>query len=242
MLMRDEMLQRFLRFWSFCLIPILFATSCLVAQADEWKTSHAQFLLLTQKGGVASAFAHNHVIAAPGDSLRIEGQSPLPQRASFKVAVADLLVDDAEILKSVSGRMQELGVVDAPYAPISDGDRQEIWKNMLDEGQLHAERFPELQVEASGFRRREGGELPEKSKFVPTHEADFKFTVRGKTHSLVMPLAVDLSESEMTIEGFARAKFSDFGIEPYSAFLGAVKNQDEFTFYLKLSGEWIKTP
>jgi hypothetical protein len=38
----------------------------------------------------------------------------------------------------------------------------------------------------------------------------------------------------LTIEGVGSARFTDFGIKPFSAFMGAVKNLDEFHLYLNL--------
>ena len=43
-----------------------------------------------------------------------------------------------------------------------------------------------------------------------------------------------LDDGLLTIEAVAVAKFSDFGIRPYSALLGAVKNLDEFHLFLSL--------
>ena len=39
---------------------------------------------------------------------------------------------------------------------------------------------------------------------------------------------------ELSIEAVGEFTFEEFGIEPYSAFLGSVKNKNEFFIYLNL--------
>lgn len=46
----------------------------------------------------------------------------------------------------------------------------------------------------------------------------------------------------LTVEATGAFLFTDFGIEPYSAFLGLVKVADPFHLYLRLVAETVDRP
>jgi polyisoprenoid-binding protein YceI len=61
-----------------------------------------------------------------------------------------------------------------------------------------------------------------------------RFTLHGVTREIAVP--VTIAEKGNVIEGRTSfwIKTSDYGIKPYSAFLGAVGNKDELQIHLKL--------
>ena len=61
-----------------------------------------------------------------------------------------------------------------------------------------------------------------------------RLTIRDRT--LERKLAAVWSEKEdvLTAETFAELRFSDFGIQPYSTMLGAIRNDDRFHLYVNV--------
>ncbi len=57
-----------------------------------------------------------------------------------------------------------------------------------------------------------------------------------------VPARYELADGILTIEAIGAFNFTDFGIKPYSAFLGAVKNEDEFHVYVNLSARSTRKP
>jgi len=68
-----------------------------------------------------------------------------------------------------------------------------------------------------------------------THQAQVALTVHRTT--VIRPAVVRFDElgDEMRIEAVGQFRFTDFGIEPYSAFLGAVKHLDGFYVYVNFT-------
>lgn len=207
------------------------------------------FAVITRKGGVASALAHNHFIYAKGYSMQVEpGDGPTqPRSARVVFDVEGLVIDDPAVIEAAGRRLQELGIAHAQFSALSDSDRKNIREHMLAEGQLWAEKFPRIEVIATGFRSREAkiGALDANA------EADFEFRIRGQSVKKVVPLMIKSSASakgsgqsqssasgHVTVEGLVAARFTEFGFKPYSGLLGAVRNEDEFHFYIRTEGLW----
>ena len=204
------------------------------------------FAVVTQKGGVASAFAHNHFIVARNYEINVQpGSSVLePAKVTLQFDAKNLEVDPFKIAEFAAPRLVNLGLSHAQFTDLSASDRKTIAENMLAEDQLNAAKYPVIEVEASNFRQK-GGQIGTQES---NYEADFVFKIRGSTVKKVVPLLISQREvqeggspvSLIQIEGLVSEKFQSFGFNAYSGLLGAVKNKDEFHFYLKTEGTWIK--
>ncbi|MBY0278007.1 YceI family protein [Candidatus Binatia bacterium] len=165
------------------------------------------------KAGAASAFAHDHVLRATRWQATLDASAePLALRAEVRVDVAALEVDEP-------ATRARHGLDGA----LSDGDRQQVRDNMLGPGQLDAAAHPEIRFAATRIDRdaerfRLAGEL----------------SVHGVTRRVEVPLAIVADGDAYTARGRLRVRQSDFGIRPYSAFLGAVRTQDEVEIVFSL--------
>ena len=214
-------------------------------------SSQSTFAVVTRKAGLASALAHHHFIYAKGYSIKVESgestRAPVSARVVFDAEA--LMVDDPAAIDPASSRLMEWGVDHAKFSELSDSDRKTIREGMLAEGQLWAQKFPRIEAVASDFKQRAG----KVGSIETTHEAQFVFTIRGRSVTKTVPLrivpmpgagvpagaAVEASErGPFLIEGLTTARFTEFGFEPYSGFLGAVRNDDTFHFYLRTQGLW----
>ncbi len=188
--------------------------------------------VVIQTTGIASRFAPDHLIHASSYdiTLHLDPHEPEEARFSGRIPVADLVVDEGGLREELEGRLLELGILDDPYDEISEEDRERIRSSMLDEGQLDAAEHPLIEVEVVEIR--------------PSREDAFPWTVIGALTArgvrVEAPLRARMEEEEgggVHVESWGAFQFSDLGIEPYSAFLGAVRNRDEFHLYMSLVAE-----
>jgi hypothetical protein len=190
--------------------------------------------VLTHKGGFAAGKAHDHLVAAgdPAIDLHWDPSDPLATRFELRAEVAKLRVDEDPLRAELFPRLRSLGLLEQPFAALTDAQRADIRDAMLSRKQLDAARFPELKarlvsVTPSPLRL---GEVDF------SHAGIVELTIHGKT--VQRPFQARFSAAEggavTRLEAVGEATFGELGIEPYSAFLGAVKNLDRFHFYLLL--------
>ncbi|HEX9736005.1 MAG TPA: YceI family protein [Thermoanaerobaculia bacterium] len=191
------------------------------------------FAIVTHKAGAFSGKAHNHLVAAGSYAARFAASADDPGDTVFELelAAADLVVDAPELQQAWYPRLEALGILDEPFGEVSDKDRGKIRESMLGKGQLDAERFPRIRARVTGVAE-------EASKLGET-EMPFKVSLAFEVHGKAVerPVAARASWDEdgsLRLEAAGVFNFTDFGIEPYSAFLGAVKNQDVFHVYVSL--------
>ena len=103
--------------------------------------------------------------------------------------------------------------------------REEIKGNMLSTGQLNAKAFSDIKFvatkcEAAGEKVKVTGNL----------------TIRGKASPVSSTMKITGDGATLTANGTFTAKATDFGFEPYSALLGALKNKNEMKFTLDAKG------
>ncbi len=195
------------------------ALTALVAGADapHFAIDPKQSALYcrTRKAGAASALAHDHAIRATDlkGEISYDPAHPESSRVEVTVQTATLLVDAPE-------DRVKLGLEGGP----SDSDRKKIAENMMDDGQLDVKKFPTIHfvssaVKADGDKLRVEGSL----------------TLHGVSHPVSLAVTVKPSaEGQLSGDGELAIKVSDYGIEPYSALLGAVKNKDQVELLLHL--------
>ena len=210
--------------------------SAAEASADELRVTDTLIAVVTRKAGVGARLAHDHLIVAidPRVALRFDPQTPLAAQFDLDFAVQDLTVDPAELQKIWGERLLELGVLDEPYGKLSEKNRGKIRRAMLGEEQLHAEAHPQIRARLGAVR----AQASERGSQLFDYELDLTLEVRGAevTQPTVARWWVDeVDEGRHHFEAVGSFRFSDFGIEPYSALLGAVRNDDTFYVFLRLS-------
>lgn len=196
------------------------------------------FALITHKQGVFSGMAHNHFIMAQPDNVVIVQNQDGSWQMSYSFKVEELKVDPTAVANAHFPALEKMELLDEAYGELTEKDRKKIRESMLDKGQLHAKKFAEIKAEMVELK----AEPQTVGKVEFSHTMTVDMTIKGNTQRLTF--AANLAENEAgntVLTALAKAKFSDFGIKPYSAFLGAVANADEIEFYavleLKPTGE-----
>ncbi len=189
------------------------------------------FAVVTHKGGLAARLAHNHLVVAEtfAADLTFSPDDLSATTFRFSAKTLDLSIDDTTRIADLGPRIIELGLVDG-MAKLSDDQREEIRGKMLDKKQLDAEGYPELSVVLGSVMASDTLIGPQAF----THQAMIQVTIHGTTVERPVAVRYVVEGEILRIEGTGTFHFKDFGIKPFSAFLGSVKVQNEFELYLDL--------
>ena len=222
-------MRRMLMLLPVCLI---LSTAQSLAQETTLDREASVFAVVTHKAGVAAKLAHNHLVVAKDYTLDgdFDPSNPAATRFRLEVASEALTVDDAALQAKWQDRILELEILDEAFGELKDSDRKKIRKSMLSKGQLNVEKYPSLSAEVLDIQRTKDGEFPFTVKLAvaivgQTVNAD----LAGK-----MTEPADKQGEGFILEAYGQLLFSDFGIKPYSAMLGAVRNDDPFHIYVHL--------
>lgn len=159
---------------------------------------------------VLSGLSHEHVIVAD----RLEGTVQVEDgtcRIDVSTQVLDLKVDPPEKRKAL-GFDKDL----------SEGDRKSVAKNMRAKNQLFADRFPSIRFVATDCKAVDEGRI-----FV--HGT---LTIRGMGAQVYLPMRVEEDDEGLRARVDFTQSHADFGFSPYSAALGALKNDDALRFHV----------
>jgi polyisoprenoid-binding protein YceI len=165
-------------------------------------------------------FAHNHVIRASqwNGSLVYDIQDPSACELNFTVPVQNLIVDEDQMRELVGYEK-----------PISSGDRTKIKGHMLDTNQLNGANFPDIEfssTECSGTEGAKNGQLT----------VEGKFTILGVPVDVTIPVDYRVKDDNFYASGTFEMSMWDFGMAPYSAFGGGVKNQEGLFYTFNMVG------
>lgn len=203
------------------------ATELTVADGDSI------FAVVTHKAGLFSGQAHNHLVAAGVYAARLEASAAAVDATVFEIelAAADLVVDAPELQAAWYPRLAALGILGEPFGEVSEKDREKIRESMLGKKQLDAERFPRIRARITG--------VAEEASTLGEVEMSYRVTLAFEVHGVTVerPVAARASWDDagaLHVEAAGVFHFTDFGIAPFSAFLGAVKNTDAFHVYVSL--------
>jgi polyisoprenoid-binding protein YceI len=191
--------------------------SVVLAQAWSLDVSKTELVVKVWKTGAAAGMAHDHVVRATklsGRATLADDAKPESLTLELAVDVASLVPDEPEVRKryAIAG------------AAVPDADRAKVKENMLGVDQLDAAKFPTIGFTVTRVVRDERGALL----------CTGKLTLHGVTKELTFPIAVKVGE---TVEGDAQVKVktSDFGVQPFSAALGLIRNKDEVELLAHIS-------
>ncbi len=207
---------------------------CLHLEAAEYqvKAEKSVFSVITHKAGFASALAHDHFVYPPAYEtvLSTDGRNGEALRFSLSFLVENLVVDDKAAEEKWFERIKAVGIKQEAFPSVSDSDRQKIRDSMLSPDQLNAGKHPSITATLKDLREKQST----RGTVVFSHVADIALTIRGKTVTKPFQVNVDKGAETLRVEGVGSFRFTEFNIEPFAAFLGAVKNQDEFDAYIQI--------
>lgn len=182
------------------------------AQPAPWTLdpSATELVVKVWKSGAGASLAHDHVVRAG----KVSGKAALDDAGTPESLSLELTVDAASLVPDEPEARRKYHL---PNTPVPENDRKKVLQNLLSDEQLDAAKFPVIGFIVSKVYREESG----------VWQCLGKLTLHGVTKELLFPITV--KTSDRVVEGDARVRFrtSDFGVQPYSAALGLIKNKDE---------------
>jgi hypothetical protein len=218
-------------------VALAFHAVPLSLAAATWKvdTGRSTFAVLTHKDGIAAKLGHDHLVIAhaPKTTLEFDAAEPQAAKLSVVVPVQSLEIDATAARQKHAERLRVLGALGDELKPIEADDRAEIRAAMLSPKQLFGERFGEVRAELLALEPRGGGA---NARVALGWNAKVRLEVRGVAVEKIFPARFEVAEGgkELHAEVLGELLFTEFGIEPYSAALGAVKNADLFHLWVDL--------
>lgn len=181
------------------------------------ETAASEIVVLLFKKGLFSGFAHDHVLVSNALSGEIllpneQGGGAYTGEASLSLPVESFMVDKPE-----HREREKLAI-----GP-SEEDRIEIRVLMLGPQQLDAAQYPRI----SAVLEKAVGTWPLVTAWM-------RISIRGRKKLIRVPVRVELTGGILTIAGEFEALHSDFGIEPFSSYLGAAAVQDKFRVRVRI--------
>lgn len=165
---------------------------------------------------VGSDLSHDHVVLATGWSgtVRLDPTNPATCEARVSVPISGLRPDLPEWRRRVGYNVM-----------LSDAQQTQVGEHLRGGDQLDASRFPEIHFQSntcagSGESRTASGTL----------------AIRGVSKAVQVPLKLTVKGGTLKASGGFSLKHSDFGFQPYTAFFGALKNQEELRFTIDVVG------
>lgn len=197
-------------------LACVFSSSAVQAASYKVDSAKSQIVVQVYKEGVASSLAHDHVIQATQISGTVEYDAASVPTSSIQVeAKTASLQADAPALRKQFGLTSEL----------SEDDRKQVEANMKGDDQLHVTKYPTITFKSTGIT-------------IGTTPGDVlvkgNLTLRGVTKAVSFPAKVKMDGANFVGEGKLKIKQNDFGYEPYSALMGAIRNQNEVVLNLKV--------
>lgn len=176
----------------------------------------SQVVVQVFKEGVASGLAHDHVIQATQLSGNVEYDPANLATATINMEAktGSLKVDDPALRKQYKLTSE-----------LSESDREQVTTNMKSEDQLNVARYPTITFKSTAIKA--GASATDVS-------VTGNLTIRGVTKAVTFPAKVKMDGQNFVGEGRVKIKQTDFGYEPYSALLGAIKNQNEVILNIKV--------
>lgn len=191
-----------------------------VATAVDYALDPAKSALYVQvyknADTVAAGLSHDHVVAATGwnGTVHWDPDDPSTCKMQITVPVSGLRPDDDGMRKRVGYDVM-----------LENKQREKIKGHMLAAGQLDAKRFGEVRFASTRCEATD-----DKVK------VSGKLTLHGVSKPVTSTMKISGNGTSLTAFGTFSAKATDFGFEPYSALLGALKNKNEMKFTVDVQG------
>lgn len=193
------------------LIPLALLTAALAfplfssfanpptSQSFFTKKDKSEFKIYVWKAGIASGFAHDHIMSVEDFKGQVVYDEKNPSKSSvfIKVEAKSLKVMDAKVKAS---------------------DKRKIKKSMDSEEVLNVKKYPKITFKST--------KVEVKSASQNLLKVTGKMSLFGRTRTISFPVTVRKKGGKLTATGAFKLRQTDYGMKPYSALLGAIKVKD----------------
>lgn len=178
-------------------------------------TARSQLVVQLFKTGVGAALAHDHIVRATKFSgqIDLDPNAPTAAQVAVDVDATALVVDEPEVRTKFN---LPLG--------LSEENRQEIQQTLESEGQLYVRRHARIRFRSTRIT------LAKEGQYAVIGDLE----LRGVTRLVSLFVQAEFEKAVLRVKGTGRFLQSSFGYQPYSAFWGAVRNQDEVVLHVDI--------
>jgi polyisoprenoid-binding protein YceI len=201
-------------------IPFLALASPVTYSLDPGET---ELVALTHPAGLLGGMAHTHVIAArnPTGSIVYDADAPERSRVEVRLSAAALDNDDPALRRKY-GLEGTLG----------EEDRRKVGDTMRSASQLDVGRHPDISFVSRSVKRLEGGRL----------EVSGQLGIHGVEAAVTVPVTVTVEGGVLRGQGTAHLDHHMFGMRPYSAGMGTIRNANGIELRVSLVGRARSAP
>jgi polyisoprenoid-binding protein YceI len=205
-------------------LPVL-ATESIPAPAPSPQPVHyvldskpgdLEVMVFYDREALAAAISHDHVVTPTRFTGSVDYDVNNPASCDVKIVlfVSDLVVD-------ATNARSKYKLPDTT----SDANKATIKKNMLASNQLNASAFNRVEFKSSSCTPS-GGQVFVKGAL----------SIHGFSHNVNVPMTIQANGKTFSASGRFTAQHSDFGMDPYTAMFGALKNAPKLAFHINVSG------
>ncbi len=199
------------------LLGLLSFVRSMSAEPKVYTVDPARSELVVQlfKTGIGGPLAHDHVVRATQYTGQIQADLADPTKSVITVEVqtAALQADEPTL-------RQKYGLT----KPLSEKDRQDVQAHMQGSEQLDVARYPTIRFRSTQITQQAEGQ----------YTVTGNLTLHGVTQAVTFPVQGEAQAGFLHGWGSFRLLQSHFGYKPYSAFLGAIRNQDEVMLHFDI--------
>jgi len=167
---------------------------------------------------VGAGLSHDHIVAAYGWSGTVTWDADDASKCAVSIKVPVSGLDpDAPSLRRMVGYEGDL----------SESQRGEVKGKLQGKGQLYLSKYALISFTSTSCSGASG---------VGAVAVTGDLSIRGQKKSITVNMTVAADGSSFTAQGGFNAKATDFGFEPFSAMMGALKNKNKMTFGVNVVG------
>lgn len=166
---------------------------------------------------IASGLSHDHIVVASGwnGTVTWNAGDPGQCKVAINVPVSGLDNDDPTWRKKMNFNSE-----------LSESQRAEVKEHMLSATQMDVSKFGTMSFTSSGCK-------PEGDKVMVSGT----LSIHGVGKAVSLPMKISATDTEFSGSGILTINHTDFGITPFSAMGGALKNRNDIRIVVKTKGK-----
>jgi len=203
-----------------CLLgAFAFSTSVLAAPV-EYSLIPQQSLIYVQvfkdPNTMGAGLSHDHVVKATGwqGSVTWDADDLSACKVNLVVPVSGLVIDESSMREQVGYD-----------AMLSESQRKDVRGKMLSSNQLDGDSCSEISFNSTGCTQSGS-----------TVSVAGTMKMRGKQAKVVAQMTITADGENFKANGTMKTKGTSFGMDPFSAMFGQLKNRDDLQFTIRVKG------
>lgn len=177
------------------------------------KKSMVFVIVKNDPSSLLSGLAHDHAIGATGWTGNVTW--PVDAGATCKI---EITVPVAGLEVDIAGYREKAGL---DGQEVSAEDKAKIKENFSGSRQLDAKNYPNITFKSTACKGAGTAFMIEGD-----------MTLRGQTRKVVVPMTIKTDGTSFSASGKFTLRGSDYGMPPFSAVGGTLRNQDSLTFVI----------